>query len=57
MEGGKMKILFKSSTTWVGTETGEEIEVEDDISDAELDAMAYEIAMETHQIESWWERI
>ena len=52
-----MKILFKSSTTWVGTETGEEIEVEDDISDAELDAMAYEIAMETHQIESWWERI
>ncbi len=51
------KVMIKTSCTWAGTEQEYEIEVKDDITDEELDDMAYLQALEDHGPEGWWEKI
>ena len=51
-----MKILLKNRSCWVGTEQEEEIEVDDNISDEDLDKIAWDEAIEAQGIEGWWEK-
>ena len=42
---------------WVGTETEDTVEVDDNMSDRELDEMAWEAAIEAQGVEGWWEKV
>ena len=52
-----MKVILKSCTGYVGTDHQEEIEVDENITEKELDEIAWENAIQVHGLEGWWEKV